>query len=34
MARIYVSSTYDDLKEHREQIYRALRQLGHDVAAM
>jgi hypothetical protein len=33
MARIYVSSTYD-LKEHREQVYRALPELGHDVVAM
>jgi uncharacterized protein DUF4062 len=34
MARIYVSSTYGDLKDHREQVYRALRRLGHDVIAM
>ena len=34
MARIYVSATYGDLKEHREQVYRALRQLGHDAVAM
>ena len=34
MARIYLSATYGDLKEHREQAYRALRQLGHDVIAM
>ena len=34
MARIYVSSTYGDLKAHREQAYRSLRQLGHDVIAM
>jgi tetratricopeptide (TPR) repeat protein len=34
MARIYLSSTYDDLKEHREKAYRALRQLGHDAIAM
>jgi hypothetical protein len=34
MARIYVSSTYGDLKDHREHIYRTLRQLGHDVVAM
>ena len=34
MARIYVSSTYGDLKEHREKVYRALRQLDHDVVAM
>ena len=34
MARIYLSATYGDLKEHREQVYRALRQLGHDAVAM
>jgi len=34
VARIYLSATYGDLKEHREQAYRALRQLGHDVIAM
>ena len=34
MARIYVSSTFGDLKDHREHIYRNLRQLGHDVVAM
>ena len=34
MARIYVSSTYGDLKDHREQVYRTLRQLNHDVVAM
>ena len=34
MARIYVSSTYADLKLFREASYRALRQLGHDVIAM
>ena len=34
MARIYISSTYGDLKGHREHVYRALRQLGHDVIAM
>jgi tetratricopeptide (TPR) repeat protein len=33
-ARIYVSSTYGDLKDHREHVYRALRQLGHNVIAM
>jgi tetratricopeptide (TPR) repeat protein len=33
-ARIYISSTYGDLREHREQVYRALRELGHDVVAM
>ena len=34
MARIYVSSTFGDLKDHRDHVYRALRQLGHDVIAM
>ena len=34
MARIYLSATYGDLKEHREKAYRALRQLGHDAVAM
>ena len=34
MARIYVSSTYEDLKAFRETAYRVLRQLGHDVVAM
>lgn len=34
MAKIYISSTYGDLKEFREEVYRALRQLRHDVVAM
>jgi len=34
MARIYISSTYSDLKEFRERVYRALRKLDHDVIAM
>jgi tetratricopeptide (TPR) repeat protein len=34
VARIYVSATYGDLKEHREKVYRVLRQLGHDAVAM
>jgi hypothetical protein len=34
VARIYVSAAYGDLKEHREKVYRALRQLGHDAVAM
>jgi hypothetical protein len=34
MARIYVSSTYSDLKDHREHVYRTLRQLNQDVIAM
>ncbi|MEM6929795.1 MAG: DUF4062 domain-containing protein [Myxococcota bacterium] len=34
MARVYLSSTFEDLKEHRRAIYDALRQLRHDVVAM
>jgi tetratricopeptide (TPR) repeat protein len=34
VARIYVSSTYSDLRTHREKVYRVLRELGHDVVAM
>ena len=34
MAKIYISSTYGDLKEYREAAYRALRRLGHDAVAM
>jgi hypothetical protein len=34
VAKIYVSSTYSDLQEFRQRVYRALRQLGHDVIAM
>lgn len=34
MAKIYISSTYIDLKEYREAVYHTLRQLGHDAIAM
>jgi Domain of unknown function (DUF4062) len=34
MASVYVSSTYEDLIECRDAVYRTLRQLGHDVVAM
>jgi tetratricopeptide (TPR) repeat protein len=34
MAKIYISSTYSDLSEYREAVYRTLRQLRHDVIAM
>lgn len=34
MAKIYISSTYSDLKEFREEACRALRKLQHDVIAM
>lgn len=34
LAKIYVSSTYIDLKEAREAVYKALRKMRHDVIAM
>jgi hypothetical protein len=34
MTKIYISSTYADLKDYRETAYRTLRQMGHDVIAM
>lgn len=34
MARIYVSSSFVDLREHREAVYHTLRQMRHDVVAM
>src|SRR5437870_7388997 len=34
MARIYLSSTYEDLKECRKAVYDALHKLGHKVFAM
>jgi len=34
MARIYISSTYSDLVEHREQVYDILRKMRYDVIAM
>jgi hypothetical protein len=34
MAKIYISSTYGDLKEYREAVYHTLRQMRHDVIAM
>jgi hypothetical protein len=34
MARIYVSSTFVDLSEHRDKVIETLRQLGHEVVAM
>ncbi len=34
MARIYVSSTWSDLKDYREQVRLALRRLGHEDVAM
>jgi Domain of unknown function (DUF4062) len=32
--RIYVSSTFDDLRQHRASCIRVLRQLGHEVVSM
>lgn len=32
--KIYLSSTFVDLEQHREKIYRELRSLRHDVVAM
>jgi hypothetical protein len=32
--KIYLSSTFEDLKDYRERVYRELRTLRHDVIAM
>ena len=34
MAKIYLSSTYSDLIEHRKAVYKTLRHFGHDVVAL
>src|SRR4030042_752889 len=34
MTKIYISSTYSDLKEYREAVYHTLRQMRYDVIAM
>src|SRR5260221_14477177 len=34
MAQIYISSTFEDLKDYRDAVYKALRKLRHDVIAM
>lgn len=34
MATIYLSSTYEDLKEHRQIVFEALRKAGYQVIAM
>jgi hypothetical protein len=34
MARVFLSSTFRDLKDHREAVYVALRRLGHQSVAM
>lgn len=32
--RVYISSTFEDLREHRESVVHILRQLGHEIFAM
>jgi hypothetical protein len=34
MPRIYISSTYSDLKDAREAVYGVLRKMGHDAIAV
>jgi len=34
MAKIYVSSTFNDLQEYREQVRISLRSMGHEDIAM
>ena len=34
MLKIYISSTFEDLREYRENVYRQLRSLRHDVISM
>ncbi len=34
MTKIYVSSTYSDLVEHRQRVYYVLRKMRYDVMAM
>lgn len=34
MSRIYISSTFDDLKEHRRYVCQQLRRMDHDVVCM
>ena len=34
MAMVYLSSTYADLADHREAVYKVLRKMRHDVIAM
>ena len=34
MTKIYLSSTYEDLKDYREAVARALRRLDHHVGGM
>lgn len=32
--KIYISSTFQDLKEYRDKVYRQLRKMRHDVISM
>jgi Domain of unknown function (DUF4062) len=32
--RIFVSSSFEDLRDHRAAVIRVLRQLGHEILAM
>ncbi len=34
MSKIYLSSTFEDLKDHRQAVYHTLRQIRHDVLSM
>ena len=34
MKKIYISSTFNDLRDHREAVTDALRQMGYDVRCM
>ena len=34
MARIYISSTYEDLKDFRDAVFRGLKKLNHEVICM
>ena len=34
MARVYISSTYKDLVDIRQQVAKALRMFGHEAVAM
>jgi hypothetical protein len=34
VARVFISSTFQDLKDHREAVYVALRRLGHESVAV
>jgi hypothetical protein len=34
MERIYITSSYTDLKGYRQAVYKVLRQMGRDVITM